>query len=396
MHPFSRHFLRAIAVASAAAVFFCMATAQGGDPPASVSRAELEDGSEVRGVLVKVDAESVLMEADGAERILPVASVRRIERESPVPLRPGPAVRLELVDGSTLSGDDFAWEDGRAVLVVPQGGVEVPIERVRSVAWRPADAGAADWRDSLPESIESDLVVVKKGDAFEFVDCAITAVAADAVSVLLDEEKIPVKRSKVIGLHWLRPPAAPQPAAVAVDVAGGSLRAARVEYAPAGLVLDDAIRLPAAMLARIDFAAGRTILLASLKPERLEVEPYFGGLAVVAGLSEFFAPRPVPADRDFPTAGLLVRPRTLAVWQLPPGSRRLRTAIKSASKATTAPTIVAISLDDREVFRGFVAGESPTPIDLDLVGVRRLTLLVDFGSPAGSGPVRLAAPVIEK
>jgi hypothetical protein len=35
-------------------------------------------------------------------------------------------------------------------------------------------------------------------------------------------------------------------------------------------------------------------------------------------------------------------------------------------------------------------------IDLDLVGGRRLTLTVDFGSPAGSGPVRLAAPVIEK
>lgn len=395
MHPSSRHRLPAGAVVFAAA-FFCTCPARADDPSAFVSRAELEDGSQVKGALVRVDAASVLMEADGADRSLPVASVRRIELEQPAPPQAKPAVRLEFVDGATLAGDDFAWQDGRAALVVPQGRVEVPIERVRSVAWRPEDAGDADWLASLPESIESDLVVVKKGDTFEFVDCAITAVAADAVTVVLDEEKIPVKRSKVIGLRWLRPPAARQPAAVAVDVAGGSLRAERVEWTRDGLVLDAAIRLPAAMLARIDFAAGRTIPLAGLEPERLDVEPYFGGLAGIAGLSGFFAPRQVPADRDFSTAGLLVRPRTLAVWQLPPGSRRLRTAIASAAKASPAPTIVAISLDDREVFRGPVAAESPTSIDLDLVGARRLTLLVDFGSPAGSPPVRLAAPVIEK
>ena len=395
MHPSSGNFLVAIA-AVAAALGVGIAPAPAGDPVAPVYRAEFEDGSHASGLLVKIDADSILLEADGAQRTLPVASVRRIERESPAPVLPGPAARLTLVDGTTLAGEDFSWEDGRAALVVPQGRVELPIDRVRSVAWRQAEAGAADWLRGLPESIESDLVVIKKGDAFEFVDCAITAVAADAVSVVLDEEKIPVKRSKVIGLHWLRPAAAQQPAAVAVDVAGGILRAERVEWTPDALVLDGAIRIPAAMLERIDFAAGRTIPLASLEPERLEVEPYFGGLSGVAGLSGFFAPRAVPADRNFPAAGLLVRPRTVAVWRLPTGSRRLRTAITPATKTPHAPAIVAISLDDREVFRGPVTAESPAPIDLDLVGARRLPLLVDFGSPAGSGPVRLVAPIIEK
>ena len=203
MHPSSGNFLVAIA-AVAAALGVGIAPAPAGDPVAPVYRAEFEDGSHASGLLVKIDADSILLEADGAQRTLPVASVRRIERESPAPVLPGPAARLTLVDGTTLAGEDFSWEDGRAALVVPQGRVELPIDRVRSVAWRQAEAGAADWLRGLPESIESDLVVIKKGDAFEFVDCAITAVAADAVSVVLDEEKIPVKRSKVIGVHWLR------------------------------------------------------------------------------------------------------------------------------------------------------------------------------------------------
>lgn len=393
MHSSSGNLFVAIAVAS---LGVAAARAEVGDAQASRYRVELEDGSHLGGVLLAVDAEAVRLEADGAQRVLPVASVRRLERESAAPAPAGPAARVTLVDGSTLAGDDFSWQDGRATLVVPQGRVELPIERVRSVAWRKADAGEVEWLSSLPESIESDLVVVRKGDGFEFVDCAIAAVSADAVSVVLDEEKIPVKRTKVIGLHWLRPAAGAEPAAVTVDVVGGSLRADRVEWTPTALVVDGVIRIPSGMLERIDFASGRTIQLATLEPERLEVEPYFGGLAKIAGLAGFFAPRAVPADRDVPQPGLLVRPRTVAVWRLPTGSRRLRTAITPATKAPHAPAIVAISLDEREVFRGSITAESPAIIDLDLVGGRRLTLTVDFGAAAGSGPVRLAAPIIEK
>jgi len=395
MHASSGNLFVAI-VALAAALGAAPGRAPAGDTTKPVYRAELEDGTHHGGALVKVDAEAVTLEADGARRSLPVATVRRLEREAPAPAPAGPAAWLTLVDGSTLAGDDFSWADGRATLVVPQGRVDLPIERVRSVAWRQADAAEADWRSSLPESIESDLVVVRKGDGFEFVDCAIAAVTADAVSVVLDEEKIPVKRTKVIGLHWLRPAADAVPATVTVDVAGGTLQADRVEWTPDAIVLDGVIRIPAGMLERIDFASGRTIQLATLEPERLEVDPYFGGLAKIAELSGFFAPRAVPADRDFPQPGLLVRPRTVAVWRLPTGSRRLRTAIAPATKAPHAPAIVAISLDDREVFRGSITAESPAMIDLDLVGSRRLMLTVDFGAAAGSGPVRLAAPVIEK
>lgn len=395
MHPSSGNPFVAIAV-FAAALGVAPTPAPAGDPEAPLYRAELEDGSHHDGALVKVDAEAVTLESDGAPRSLPVASVRRLERESPAPAPASPAVRLTLVDGATLAGDDFSWAAGRATLVVRQGRIELPIERVRSVAWRQADAGEADWLRALPESIESDLVVVRKGDGFEFVDCAIAAVAADAVSIVLDEEKIPVKRTKVLGLHWLRPAADKEPAAVTVDVAGGSLRADRVEWTADGLLLDGVIRIPSGMLERIDFAFGRTIQLATLEPERLEVEPYFGGLAKIAGLAGFFAPRAVPADRDFPQPGLIVRPRTVAAWRLPTGSRRLRTAITPATKAPHAPAVVAISIDDREVFRGSITAESPTMVDLDLFGGRRLMLTVDFGAAADSGPVRFAAPVIEK
>ena len=80
----------------------------------------------------------------------------------------------------------------------------MPVARVREVQF--VGAGTAPrgaWLEAVPDGVTSDLVVVGKADGFEFVECAITAVSAETVTVILDEETIPVRRSKVVGLRWL-------------------------------------------------------------------------------------------------------------------------------------------------------------------------------------------------
>lgn len=375
--------------------------ARGADAAAAVNgpasfTVERDDRSSVAGLLRRITADELSIDTDEGPRMLPVASVRRVERvaREPAPSQPPEAaLRLTLTGGATLTGADFSWDGGQAVLLCAAGRVELPADLVRTVEWL---SPATDWTGSIPEATESDLIVIRKDDAFEFVECAITAVSADTISVVLDDEKIPVKRSKVIGLHWLRNAAPQEPAAVEVDVTAGTLRATAVEWTPDGLVLDGAIRLPAAMLDRIDFAAARTVSLATLAPERLDVEPYYGGLQTIDGLAAFFAPRAVPADRECPRPGLVVRPRTVAIWRLPVNSRRFRTSIEPAGTSTAPAAVVVVAVDDREVFRGPAAASTPVPISLDLTGARRLSLTVDFGSKGGSGAVRLAEPTIEK
>jgi hypothetical protein len=73
------------------------------------------------------------------------------------------------------------------------------------------------------------------------VECAITGVSADTVTVVLEEETIPVKRSKVLGLQWLREDtsaAAGAAGRAVVSVAGGGLRASRVEWSADAFVID--------------------------------------------------------------------------------------------------------------------------------------------------------------
>lgn len=417
-------------------------------PPVVPFSVEVEqgDGTLTSGLLTRIDAAGVHLVSPaggrGDEVSLAGDRVRAVRRtaDQPAVSEHRPKLVLTLVDGSTLSGDDFAWDGTQpAVLIRPEGRIELPAARVRSIAWLPdvAAVGAeSPWQGAIPEGPEKDLVVVGTADNYEFVECAIAGVSADTVTVVLEEETIPVKRSKVIGLQWLRgdPAAATTVAGRAVvTVSGGGVRASRVEWSADGLVIDGEMRLPATMFIGVDYAAGRLVRLASLTAEKVEMEPWFGGLVRNAGrndpLTAFFSPRTIDAGGGDVTprsaapkrigAGpaateIVMRPRTVSVWRLPPDSRRFRTVVAALAGDQAADgTTVAVAVDDREVFRRQIGGGAVAddvdrdpvretagegvPIDVDLAAGRRLTVTVDFGAGGGiGGAVRFTDPVIER
>lgn len=365
----------------------------------AVLEVQVETVAEVlAGRLVALGPDGVALRDDaGGMRTLPLDQVRRVTRAGPAARAAPGNVEIACVDGGLLTGADFSWADGDAVVAHAAGPIALPIERVRGVTWRrEGEDGAPAWRAAVPEAPDSDLVAVARGDGFELVACAITGVSADAVTVNLDGEAIPVRRSKVLGLVWLRD--AEPPAGVRVGVTGGTLPAATLRWSPREFVVDDRVRLPPAAFESVDFAAGRTVPLVDIAPERLTVEPFFGSLATVAGMQSFFAPRAVAgADgrRD-----LVVRPRTSAVWRMPPDSRRFRaTARRTAAGQGVGAVEIVLGVDDREVFRGRLGGgdgPEPATIDVDVSGGRRLSLTVDFGAGDVGCPVRFEAATFER
>lgn len=393
---------------------FSLAAAGADVPSAPLVEVDLGAGGPVRGRLAAIgpDGVTLLGAEDGspAPGLLPAERVRSVRRLDAAAATAG-RLAVTLVDGGALGGDDFAWDGGdRAVIVRPEGRLELPIGRVRTVSWQEGAAagGRAAWLDAVPEGVASDLVVVGKADGHEFVECALAAVGAEAVTVVLDEERIPVKRSKVIGLHWLRTGQGDgeRAAGVAVSVAGGRVRAGRVDWSPEALVLDQEVRMPAALLVDVDYAAGRLTSLASLEAEKVDVEPWFGGLVQREGWKSFFSPRPIGGGDP---AGIIMRPRTTAVWRLPADSRRFRAVVAPAAGAQAADAaLVVVTLDDREVFRGrvdatSVGGEDArpepggVPIDVDLADARRLKMTVDFVPGEGiGGAVLVSRAVIER
>ena len=92
----------------------------------------------------------------------------------------------------------------------------------------------------------------------------------------------------------------------------------------------------------------------------------------------------------------MIRPRTEAVYRLPANSRRFRTTVEPAGQGIVESALVVVAIDGREVFRQQIDASAAVPVDLDLVGARRLSLVVDFGPAGGAGAVRLREPTIEK
>lgn len=370
-----------------------------GEPVGLNVRLERVAGEPVRGRLVAVDADAIRIESDGGEQAISVDGVRRLVSEAADHPSP-PAVLVTTTNGGTLSGVDFLQEGDRGIVLLPSGRIELPIDRVARVAWLPAGGAEPEWLDELPERPSADVVVVRREAGQAFVECAIVSVSGDAVTVVLDGETIPVKRAKLLGVAWLREPA--ERGRTRVTVAGGELAADRVRWSPEGLVLDDLIRLPAAAIRAIDYAAGRTTPLADVPLEASAVEPFFGGLAPRPGLAAFFAPRTVADPTGTGPATLVVRPRTVATWRVPADSRRFRATVGREVPAQTAAAVdVSLDVDGTEVFRrrlGGPAGDAaePVAVDVELAGGRRLTLTVAFvPGDIGCG-VRVAGGAFEK
>jgi hypothetical protein len=388
----------AVAMLLAAALVAPGLAAVGADTELGPFAVTLEriDGTRLTGALESVDRDGVRLLVDGAAQRLPVSEVRTITRVAAAATAAA-AVRVMGSDGSTVTGDDFAWSAAGTLITCGDDRIEMPADRVRLAVWSAATAtGDPEWMAAVPAEPQADVVVVSRGEGFELVECAIEAVAADTVTVVLDGERIPVKRAKVLGLVWVRP-AADAASGTRVAIDGGSLTATTVEWSPAGLVLDAAVRLPASVVTSIDFAAGRTVSLVALETEKVTVEPFFGGLATVDGMARFFAPRPVPAPSG-DGRSLLVRPRSTAVWRVPADSRRFRaTLVRAAAVKSAAAVRVVLRADERTVWEGTLdATTAEAAIDVDLSAARRLAIEADFVAGGMGCPVRFDAAVFEK
>lgn len=353
-------------------------------------------GSEpsVSGPLEAITERTIRLRTAVGSREIPTLGVRRLEltteeadavvsdRRAADP--EGDVVEVRFVGGGVLRGERFVWQRDSAILTRAGRDATFPIEAVELVSWsvqagsRPAGSSASAWLEALPERPDGDLVVVRRGEGFECVECAMLEVNDEHVVVMLDGERIPVRRDRVAGLRWLRPAESPAAGRLDVRVAGGRLPAATVHWSPERLVLDGRLVFPAESLRSIDYAAGRTVRLATLEPERVEVRPLLDGTADSPRLAAFFAPRSVPVTSGIEDEALLVRPRTVMVWRVPPDSRVFR----ARAVAGGGRTSLAIGVDDREPLRWILAAAPGAPvecpIEIDVAAGRRLSIVVDL------------------
>ncbi len=356
------------------------------------------DDRAVQGTLVELSADRVVLETpSGRETIeirnlltlVPVADVARTGEDA--------KIRVELVDGTSIPLGEYRVKDGTAELTFPSGqSAHLPTRSVAAVRFnQQSDEVREQWKEILEASTVGDVLVIRKGDSLDYLEGVLGDMAEDVLQFTLGDMLLSVKRKKIEGIIYAHPAGRRLPPAlcVVVDDVGAKIPAHAIELvggvirftSPAGLEL----RRSPARIVRLDFSRGKVQYLSELTPEAVNWTPYFGSAGATSVQRQFFRHR---TDRGLRAPslrlggksydrGLALHSRTELVYRLD-GRWRLFKALAGIDDLVQGKGNVRLVLrgDDRVLWESTVTGEDdPRQLVLDVSGVKRLTILVDFG-----------------
>jgi hypothetical protein len=356
------------------------------------------DGRSIAGALTSMTADAVeLTTSQGQVVRVAVKDVISLAPQAAADTPPAqqPSVWIELVDGSALSGASYQTADGKASVGLLDGtSIDLPLRCVRIVRFSDPEAAPAGWAEGLKADAAGDLIAIRRQEAVDFLEGIVGKVGPDSVELEIDGERIPVKRERIDGMIYAHR-RTDQPAVLAIveDVHGGRWMARQAKIDDAGVevvtVAGATIRLPVSRLRRMDYSAGKVVYLSDLVPERFEVVPFFNLVDRSPAYAQYLGlrrdqGRGQPAlslgGRSY-SKGIALTSRSMLVYRLPSGSRRFQgLAGLDDSVAGQGHVRLEIRGDDRPLLERVIGGDGqPLPIDLDVAGIRRLTIVVDYG-----------------
>lgn len=361
------------------------------------------DGTSPVGSLVELTPEKLALDASDGRITVETEKVLSISaKQKPSGARYATRVIVELIDGSTICGRQYVTRGSRATITLTDGeAIEAPTNVVRTVQLQQeAGALAVEWTRLLGLKADTDLLMIRKGETIDYHKGVLHDVAEDTVTFDVDGELLPVKRSKVFGFVYRHGNEAELPAIVCrvSDAADSRWSAQSLVLAeklqwttPTGLRVAE----PVDQIVQIDFSGGKMAYLSDLKPDSVRWTPFFGAGKPLPSVEQFYAPR---FDRNFESAplqlggvnyrkGLALHSRTELVYRLPDRFSRFRAVVGIDDTVRPGGKVrLVIRGDDKELLDTSIAGsDAPRPVDVELSGVRRLTVLVDFGDGLSTG-----------
>lgn len=365
----------------------------------------LSGGRTLRGALVEFTERQVTIAGAEGNVTQPTSQLLALAPTTAPSAQPDQApFVVTLVDGTVLPAAGYTVAKGKALIQLPgrEDKIELPTTAIAHVALHPIVRGdmQGQWNEIVGDKHDSDLLVIGKRETLDFLEGELGDIDDTTVQFTLDGEVVPVKRTKAAGIAYFHPEAE-LPGAVGVASTNDGLHVAlhhlRVDgdtlhaKTPAGVE----IGLPLATLTRIDFSQGKIMYLGELKPESVEWTPYLGAAALVPAAAAYYQPRidaafeggPLRLDGQEFARGLALRSKTAVVYRLPGKFGRF-TAVAGIDDGVRPQGNVKLEIhgDDRVLLQAAIDGRGPAlPIDLDLTGVSRLKIVVDFGEDLDVG-----------
>lgn len=357
-------------------------------------------GQTVVGPIDALEADRVVLDtADGPATIAIDELIRLTRQQVAEPATGRAAIRVELLDGSSVAAEGYTVLGDRATLTLPGSqSIALPLRSVASARLQSLSNLVADqWAHILDMTPDTDLLVVARGDALDYHRGVLHDVTDKIVQFELDGDILSVKRLKVYGLIYRRTPdsASGEPICGLTDMSGSrwSIRSLSMPgrgklrwTTPGGATVSGLL----AQIVEIDFSHGKLIYLSDLEPQSVVFTPYFGKGTDLPVIGRFYAPRNDTNLKSAPlrlggkqyVKGIAVHSRTKIIYRLPGRFSRFKAiaGIDDAVRPHGSVRLV-VSGDDKTLLEATLTGvDPPRPIDLDIRGVRRITVLVDFAA----------------
>lgn len=369
----------------------------------SVSAAELEvrplDGPPLKGTLVSLDGQQLkIMTADGEKALAIKELATATVSPAPTALEEKPQVWVQLTGGSVILGTNYELKEKKIVLTLLSGEtLQLEPHAIHHVRFQPLDENSqADFDRVIKADISSDVIIIRRaGKALDELDGIVRDINADTVLFEFDGEKIPVDREKIFGIRYYQPAGQKlsSPICRITDATGSKWLVRSTKLANDQLELETvsgvSLKLSLKRLVNMDFSSGNLIYLSDLTATQVEWIPYLGTRLASGRLNKLYEPR---KDRSFSgqslklgnqtyAKGLAIHSRTTLIYRLTDAHKTFQAVAGiDPSMRDNGHVELVITGDEKELFRQAISGkDKPISLNLDITGVRRLSILVDFG-----------------
>ncbi len=302
---------------------------------------------------------------------------------------PRDAIAVSLSDGSILAAKTYSVSNGTANIETV-GGAEVSlrVSGIQDVRFgQSSPAAAKQWKEIQERDLASDLLILQKDNSLDFIEGVVGDVTEKTVEFTLGDESIKARRSKVYGLMLFQQRVGrnlPDCKCSITEQDGTRWQAAKVRLTDEGLEIQTVGDLttvrPLDRLAGLDFSLGKIAYLTDLEPLSTKLTPFFDIVAQPRTNTNLEGGPLKIGSRTF-SNGLALHSRTELTYGLR-GQYRRFVAIAGIDEVVgdLGHAELIISGDNRRLFsRELTGSDDPLPIELNVTGVQRLQILVDFG-----------------
>ncbi len=360
-------------------------------------------------LLDRMDAEQLMFhtaETTDSETV-PANALRQIRWPDAPAVAAAGSFQITLTDGSVLTAESYTVANGQAQIgwAGSKTPIAIPTDRIRAVRLGRFDAAIEkSWQELLARTVVADVVaVLRKNQTLDNVQGVLQDVTDEVVKFQFEGDSIDVRRTKVVGIAYYRPQTAPLPPerGTLTLTDGSSLRVDQLTAATDNSQSLASIRtvggtelsVPVTFLRQFDLAGQSLTYLALLEPESNSFSPFLDQPPMNPVLSRWFAARMHPkkaADSLKLQVGGRLQPidnsvtlhsRTELVYRLAGQYRRFHCLAGVDPELGIGQAQLTIVADGtNKIQQNLVAGEDAMPIGVDVTGVNRLTVIVDYGA----------------